>query len=141
MSENELMRIGVSLPENLLSKFDEVMERRGYSSRSEGIRDAIRMYIDHYEWMGGIEGQRIGIITMVYDHHQRGLTTEINDIQHHAVGTIHSSLHIHLDESTCLEIVVLEGEAEVVRGVAEKLKALKGVEHLKLTTIVHELES
>ncbi|MHC1592832.1 MAG: nickel-responsive transcriptional regulator NikR [Methermicoccaceae archaeon] len=140
MVGNELMRIGVSIPENLLTTFDNVMEKRGYSSRSEGIRDAIRMYIDHYEWMGGIEGQRIGIITMVYDHAQRGLTNEVNEIQHHAVSVVHSSLHIHLDEYNCLEIVVLQGEAEVVRKIAEKLKALKGVKHLKLTTVVHERE-
>lgn len=137
---NELMRIGVSIPETLLSRFDEVIDRRGYSSRSEGIRDAIRMYINHYEWMGAIEGRRLGVITMVYDHHQRGLTNALNEIQHHAVGTIHSSLHIHLDEDNCLEIVVLQGEAKDVRQIAERLMALKGVKHLKLTTIVHDQE-
>jgi len=46
--EQELARIGVSLPENLLEKFDEIITKRGYSSRSEGIRDAIRGYICYY---------------------------------------------------------------------------------------------
>lgn len=49
--ETELMRIGVSLPDALLGKFDEIIEKIGYSSRSDGIRDAIRSYISYYEWM------------------------------------------------------------------------------------------
>ena len=64
--EQELMRIGVSLPESLLTRFDGIIEQRGYSSRSEGIRDAIRNYIVHYEWMGDVKGDRVGIITMVF---------------------------------------------------------------------------
>jgi CopG family nickel-responsive transcriptional regulator len=53
------MRIGVSLPDNLLTKFDGIIEQRGYSSRSEGIRDAIRSYITHYEWMNDVKGRRL----------------------------------------------------------------------------------
>ena len=67
------MRIGVSLPENLLNKFDEIIQQRGYSSRSEGVRDAIRNYIVNFEWMSDVEGERVGVITIVYDHAQRGL--------------------------------------------------------------------
>ncbi|MFQ6063803.1 MAG: ribbon-helix-helix protein, CopG family, partial [Methanosarcinales archaeon] len=58
----DMMRIGVSLPNNLLEKFDEIIARRGYSSRSEGIRDAIRTYILNYEWMSDIKGERFGVI-------------------------------------------------------------------------------
>ncbi len=64
--EQELMRIGVSLPDNLLGRFDEIITKRGYSSRSEGIRDAIRNYILNYEWMNEVEGDRIGIISLIY---------------------------------------------------------------------------
>jgi hypothetical protein len=38
--DTELSRIGISLPKNLLDKFDEILALRGYSSRSEGIRDS-----------------------------------------------------------------------------------------------------
>ena len=59
------MRIGISLPENLLGKFDEIIQNRGYSSRSEGVRDAIRNYIVNFEWMSDMEGERVGVITML----------------------------------------------------------------------------
>jgi len=95
--EQELMRIGVSLPEKLLSRFDEIILKRGYSSRSEGIRDAIRNYIVHYEWMSDVQGERVGVITLVYAHSQRGLVDNLTEIQHESGSIIQSSLHVHLD--------------------------------------------
>lgn len=132
--EQELMRIGVSLPESLLTKFDGIIEDRGYSSRSEGIRDAIRNYIIHYEWMGDVKGDRLGIITMVYSHNQRGLVNSLTNIQHEFTDIIKSALHVHLDHDNCLEIITLRGEGQEVKKAAEKMMALKGVKHVKLTT-------
>ena len=128
------MRIGVSLPEKLLGKFDEIILQRGYSSRSEGIRDAIRNYIVNYEWMNDVHGERVGVITIVYSHAQRGLEDNLTEIQHEYGGTIQSSLHVHLDQDNCLEVVVLRGEGQDVRKAAESMMALKGVKHVKLTT-------
>jgi CopG family transcriptional regulator, nickel-responsive regulator len=132
--EQDLMRIGISLPENLLNRFDEIILQRGYSSRSEGVRDAIRSYIVNFEWMSEVAGERVGVITIVYDHAQRGLEDNLTEIQHDSGSIIQSSLHVHLDQDICLEVVVLRGEGEEVRKTAERMMALKGVKHVKLTT-------
>ena len=132
--EQELTRIGVSLPEKLLGTFDEIILKRGYSSRSEGIRDAIRNYIVHYEWMSDVQGERVGVITLVYSHAQRGLVENLTEIQHDFGEIIQSSLHVHLDHDNCLEVVVLKGEGQEVRKAAERMMSLKGVKHVKLTT-------
>ena len=128
------MRIGVSLPEKLLSRFDEIILKRGYSSRSEGLRDAIRNYIVHYEWMSDVQGERVGVITLVYSHSQRGLVENLTEIQHDSGDIIQSSLHVHLDHDNCLEVIVLRGEGNDVRVAAERMMSLKGVKHVKLTT-------
>ncbi len=132
--EQELMRIGVSLPEKLLTRFDDIISQRGYSSRSEGIRDAIRNYIVHYEWMSDVQGERVGVITLVYSHNQRGLVDSLTDIQHDFGRIVESSLHVHLDHENCLEVVILRGDGQEVKKAAEKMMALKGVKHVKLTT-------
>lgn len=129
------MRIGVSLPDTLLNKFDEIIEKRGYSSRSEGIRDAIRSYISYYEWMGDIKGHRVGTVSVIYDHTKRGLSNALADIQHQYTHLIKSSVHIHLDHDNCFEVIVLEGEGEVIKELAEAIMALKGVKFAKLTTV------
>jgi CopG family transcriptional regulator, nickel-responsive regulator len=133
--EQELMRIGVSLPDNLLGRFDEIITKRGYSSRSEGIRDAIRNYILNYEWMSEVEGDRIGIVSLLYDHDQRGLVNNLIDIQHDNSDLTQSSVHVHIDEHNCLEILTLRGDARQIRSFVEKMMSLKGVKHVKLTTI------
>lgn len=132
--DQELMRVGISLPENLLNKFDEIILQRGYSSRSEGVRDAIRSYIVNFEWMSDVHGERVGVITIVYSHSQRGLEDNLTEIQHDFGGLIQSSLHVHLDHDNCLEVVVLRGEGQDVKKAAERMMALKGVKHVKLTT-------
>ncbi|MBP2030127.1 CopG family nickel-responsive transcriptional regulator [Methanohalophilus levihalophilus] len=130
----ELMRIGVSLPDNLLNKFDSIIMERGYSSRSEGIRDAIRSYINYYEWMNDISGRRVGTITLIYDHTKRGLSNAVADVQHDYSDLIKSSIHIHLDKENCLEVIIFDGDGKDVKGLDEGLMALKGVKYVKLNT-------
>jgi CopG family nickel-responsive transcriptional regulator len=133
--DQDLSRIGVSLPENLLLKFDEIITKRGYSSRSEGIRDAIRNYIRYYDWMSEVEGERIGILSMTYDHSQRGLVTTLLDIEHEFSSTTRSAVHVHISHDECMEVLILQGDGKEIKAVAEKIIALKGVKNVKLTTI------
>jgi CopG family nickel-responsive transcriptional regulator len=133
--ETDLSRIGVSLPQKLLDQFQEIITIRGYSSRSEGIRDAIRAYITHYQWMSDVKGERQGVITMVYDHHQKGLTQTLLDIQHDYAYVITASLHSHVTHDRCLEVILLRGEGTELKHVTERLMSQKGVESVKLTTI------
>lgn len=138
--EQELTRIGVSLPENLLEKFDEIITKRGYSSRSEGIRDALRGYIRYYAWMSEVEGERAGTISLVYDHNQRGLVNSLLDVEHEFSEIIRSSLHMHINHDMCMEVLLVRGDARDVKAVTEKIMTLRGVKHVKLTTIVPEEE-
>ncbi|MDO9539659.1 MAG: nickel-responsive transcriptional regulator NikR [Methanocalculus sp.] len=133
--DSELSRIGISLPKNLLDKFDDIINMRGYSSRSEGIRDAIRSYITYYQWMSDVKGERQGVITIVYDHEHRGLIQLLTEIQHDYMSIIQASLHSHVTHERCLEVILLRGDGSDLKAIAERLMAQKGVESVKLTTI------
>lgn len=135
MIETELMRIGVSLPDTLLNKFDEIVEKRGYSSRSEGMRDAIRSYIYHYEWINDVKGYRIGTIAVIYDNKRKDLSNVLTNIQHNYSHLIRSSVHVYLDRENCFELIFLNGKGEDIAELAESIIALKGVKFSKLTTI------
>ena len=133
--DDDLSRIGISLPKNLLDRFDEILNYRGYSSRSEGIRDAIRTYITYYKWMADVKGAREGVITMVYDHDQRGLLVTLTDIQHEFHDIVKASLHSHVTHNRCLEVILVHGDGSVIKTFTERLMSQKGVESVKLTTI------
>ena len=133
MSEQHLTRFGVSMDKELLNKFDKLIETKGYKNRSEAVRDLVRDALVKQTWED--DNQFVaGSILIFYDHHQRNLIEEITEIQHDFGSTIKSSLHIHLDQDICLEVVVLRGEGDEVRKAAEKMMTLKGVKHVKLTT-------
>jgi CopG family nickel-responsive transcriptional regulator len=85
--------------------------------------------------MTEVEGERIGILSLVYEHDQRGLTDDLTEIQHAHMGLITSSVHLHLDHDNCLEIIMLHGEGKGIKEVAETVMALKGVKYVKLNTI------
>jgi CopG family nickel-responsive transcriptional regulator len=79
-------------------------------------------------------GEEIGTITYLYDHKQRGLGDELTEVQHHYLGMIKSSTHIHLDRENCFEIVAIQGDAKKIKELTENIMSLKGVKHVKLTT-------
>ncbi len=128
------MRISMSLPKKLLNEFDEVLKDRGYNSRSKGIRDALKDYIVRYQWMKDIEGDRIGIVAVIYNHQYTGVLEDLTDIQHEFRDYINATMHIHMTGKNCLEVIVVKGEAQEIRNLTEKIMRLKGVEHVKLTT-------
>ncbi|MBI4813448.1 MAG: nickel-responsive transcriptional regulator NikR [Methanobacterium sp.] len=129
-----MMRISMSLPKKLLNDFDEVLKDRGYNSRSKGIRDALKDYIVRYQWMKEVEGDRVGIVAVIYDHHYTGVMEDLTDIQHQFRDNINATMHIHMTEKNCLEVIVVKGDAQEIRNLTEQIMRLKGVEHVKLTT-------
>jgi CopG family nickel-responsive transcriptional regulator len=129
---SELMRFGVSVDEDLVKKFDILIQKENYSNRSEAIRDLIRDKLVRKEWLG--QKEVAGTITLVYDHHKRDLLNSLVDIQHDYHGLIIANQHIHLDHHNCLEIIVVKGRPAMIQALANKLKAAKGVKHGQLTT-------
>ena len=110
----------------MLSRFDGIINGRGYSSRSEGVRDAIRAYITEYEQMEREAGEKIGIIAYLYDHDQRGLGDELIEVRHRFRDVI-LSVHKHLGEMGCFDTVIVKGEAEKIKDLAGEIISLKGV--------------
>jgi len=128
---SDLVRFGVSIEEDLLKSFDQEIERKGYSNRSEAIRDLIREQIVAEEWES--DKETVGTITIVYDHHTRDLSSNLIHIQHSFEGDIKSVLHIHLDHHNCLEVLVVSGKGRLLQQFADQLVSIKGVKHGKLT--------
>jgi CopG family nickel-responsive transcriptional regulator len=127
----ELTRISISLENALLKAFDGNIAARGYTTRSEAIRDLIRDHLIREESRGDKGGttEQVAVLTLVYDHHARELAARLIDKQHHHHDLVVSSLHVHLGERHCLEVSVLRGPAGQVRHLGEELLSIRGVLH------------
>ena len=127
----ETVRFGVSLDIELLDKFDALLKKMGYDNRSEAIRDLIREKMVQEEWETPT-GEAFGVVFMVYEHEALSLDSRLTDLEHKFFKNIVSSVHVHLDEGNCLEVVVLRGQGKAVRSMGEKLISLRGVKYGKL---------
>jgi len=123
----QLFRFGISLPKDLLDKFDRLIREKNYTNRSEAFRDLIRDELVQEQWKSGQE--IAGAITLIYDHHKRELVNKLMDIQHDFGDIIISSQHIHLDHNNCLEIIAVKGSPKEAQKLADSLKSVKGVKH------------
>jgi CopG family nickel-responsive transcriptional regulator len=136
---HHLSRFGVSLEEDLLAAFDISIGSEGYQNRSEAIRDLIRDHLIQKK-VAQDDTEVIGVVTLVYDHRIHHLSDVLADMQHKASVAVNASLHIHLDEHNCLEVIVIRGRADKVHEVASKLIATKGVQNGKLVTTTPEMK-
>ena len=125
-------RFGVSMDDELLEKLDSIVQSRSYPNRSEAIRDLVRGALVGEEWSSS-SGEVIGVLVIVFDHHQPQLASRVMHIEHDFGDTIISTQHIHLDHDNCLEIVAVKGDARRVRKLACTLRACKGIRHVTLS--------
>lgn len=128
---SKIERIGVSLPKDLLSRFDTFIEEKGYSNRSEAIRDLIRDKLVEEEWRAGDE-EVMAAVALVYNHEQRELTSRLTEIQHENLQNIISTIHVHIDEDRCLEVLLLRGRGNQIKRLSERLISLRGILHGKI---------
>lgn len=129
---SDLVRFSVAMPEDLLIKFDQLVARRGLAkNRSEVIRDLVRDALVEGEC--ATPGREVmGTLTIVYNHHASELQDKLHHIQHNFLERIVASVHVHMDEDNCLEVIILKGETSEVQTIANMILGTKGVKTGKL---------
>jgi CopG family nickel-responsive transcriptional regulator len=130
-------RITMSMDEALAKDFDRMVRDRGYTSRSEAMRDLLRREVEAHRQARDPRSQCVANFSYVYNHHERQLAERLVQTQHQHHDLVVSTMHVHLDHEHCLESVVLKGPALAVRALADRTQAERGVRHgmLNLVTV------
>ena len=132
MFKQALSRFSLSMPRELADQLDAMCEAKGYESRSQAIADMVRdQLVEHRAHTGSRE--IAGNVTLVYDHHRRNIQSQLTQIQHNSGSVVIATLHVHMDHHNCMEVLAVRGRALDVRELADRLIAVKGVKHGKLT--------
>jgi CopG family transcriptional regulator, nickel-responsive regulator len=129
-----MQRITITIDDELLHAVDKLMKRRGYSSRSEAMRDIVRDMADR-ERLTEPGVTCIGALTYVFDHAVRDLPRRLTTAHHHRHDLSVASLRVHLNHESALEISVLRGPLEDVRSFADAVASQRGVRHADLHLI------
>lgn len=134
-------RFTISLEDKLAQDFDHWIAERGYSNRSEAVRDLLRAELGRNLLAKEESLHCVACLSYVYNHHERELTERLAEIQHAHHDLTISAMHAHLDHDHCLETVILRGPTVGVQKLADTITAERGVHHGKLNLISVELHA
>jgi CopG family nickel-responsive transcriptional regulator len=120
--------ISLSLNEAMLEELDNVQKVMGFSGRSEAIRAAIRMLLGEFK-EESLTGKVRGILLLIHEHEAEGVVT---NVKHNFLDIIHTQLHNRFKEGKCLELFLLEGEADRVREMTRTFQKTDSIEVTRL---------
>lgn len=127
--------VSISLTGELLRNLDEFMRNKGYSSRSEAIRDAVRDLLSEYELGRFDKGKVTATITVISEHERHDVDERLTRLRHEHDNIVSGNMHIHLGRTYCLEIFITEGEVEEVLRFVGRIRAMRGIQQVKYTIV------
>jgi CopG family nickel-responsive transcriptional regulator len=123
--------VSISVPEDLLARFDDIMESRGFRSRSDAVRDAMRTVVDEAEWIDA-KGENQVVITMLYD--EAGPRGDLSILQHR-YEEIQMMLHVHLEKGQCMEVFFAKGPNSVLKEILGKIRKVRGLRSIRFISV------
>lgn len=130
-AEPDLIRFGISIPADLLKKFDQHLTQKNNQNRSEAIRDLIRDRLVQDAWSEG-KGEQVATVTIVYETQSSDVLRRIAEAKRSLGTHLLSSIQVRLGANQELEVFALRGPASTLRTQAESVLGIKGILHGKL---------
>jgi CopG family nickel-responsive transcriptional regulator len=124
--------VSLSISTKLLNELEDFQKELGYSGRSEIIRAGIRLLLNETRSEDRLRGVLTGVLMVIHDHEAENI---VNEIKHSYIDVIHTQLHNRFQEGKCLEVFILEGEANRIRSLTRELKSSEKNDLVKLTVI------
>lgn len=134
-NDNDIVRISISLPSDLLDGFERTMKKVGFTDRSKAIQAAMRVFISENEWVSEESSKGAGLIELLYDPQTRNIDKTLTLIQHEYNHIVTSSTHIHLDDNNCLEVIMVRGDAKNIKRLARELAGKKGIKSIRINFV------
>ncbi len=123
--------ISITLPKELLTKFDDFMKTRGYYSRSEAFRDAIRNLIVESDIAKTETGEVAATIMITCDYARRDVDMRLTEVRHEFDDVVVENVHRHIDDKYCLEIFIAQGKNERILDLIGRVRGMRGIQQVK----------
>jgi CopG family nickel-responsive transcriptional regulator len=127
----DLQRFSFSIEKSLAAQLEKMIRESHYENRSEFIRDLVRGKMVDAEWE--TDGEALGTISLLYDHHKRRLSEKLIEVQHHHAAQVLASTHVHLNKNICAEMIMVRGKAPDIRHLFDHMRQEKGVLHSSIS--------
>ena len=124
--------VSISLNDEILSELDKLQTTMGFSGRSEAIRAGIRTFVSEEKQNSDLSGNIHAILLVLhndeYDHVVSGITHNFEDL-------ITTHLHSKIDKEKCMELFVIDGDAEQVTTMTKDFQRNKNMDTVKLVAL------
>jgi CopG family nickel-responsive transcriptional regulator len=130
-----MQRVTITIDDELMTEIDRLIEARGYQNRSEAIRDLARVGVKQASVATAPDQACAAALVYVYDHAKRELPKRLVNAFHDHHDLSVSTLHVHLDRASCLEVTVLRGQLGAIQHFADHVIAERGVRHGQLVVL------
>lgn len=135
-----MQRVTLTIDDELMEALDRYMEASGHQNRSEAVRDLVRAGL--VKQPEADDGARacVAALVYVYDHETRQLAKRLTEGHHSHTDMSIATLHVHLDEESCLEVSLLRGEKAEVEHFAGHVIGERGVRYGQLVVVPEDEE-
>jgi CopG family nickel-responsive transcriptional regulator len=123
--------VSITLPSDLLNKFDEFIKSRGYYSRSEAFRDAIRSLIEESELARLEKGMVAATIMTTCEYKRADVDLKITEVRHEFDDVVVENVHRHIGEKYCLEVFIAEGNYQRILDLIGRIRGMRGIQQIK----------
>lgn len=125
--------ISLSLPDSMLDQIDQTMKEKGFVSRSEIARQALRLYLTEDLKIEEIDGEAVATITLIYQ--ENADRRRLMEAQHVYSGLVATFLHTHIHKGYCLEVIILKGKAVLIKKFLDSLKQNEQITQIKISVL------
>ena len=124
--------ISISLNQEILSELDKLQKTMGFSGRSEAIRAGIRTFVSEEKQKSEFTGNIHAILLVV---HNDEFDHIVSGIKHNFEDLITTHLHSKIEGEKCMELFVIDGDAEKVSTITKDFQINKNMDTVKLVTL------
>ena len=133
--ENEYVNImtvvSVTMPHDLLERFDQFSKARGYYSRSEAFRDALRSIMTEAELVRDLDGTTAATLMITCDYERKDVDLRLTELRHEFDNVIVENIHRHIRDEYCLEIFIAEGEHRDILQLVGRVRGMRGIREVQ----------
>ncbi|MCW3999501.1 MAG: CopG family ribbon-helix-helix protein [Candidatus Bathyarchaeota archaeon] len=128
--------ISLSIPDSLIQQIDQTIKDKGFVSRSELARQALRLYLTEDLKLDDLEGNAVATITLIYK--ENADRRRLLETQHVYGGLVSTFLHAHIHPGFCLEVIILNGQAELIRKFVDNLRQNEQIMQIKISVLTQK---
>lgn len=122
-----VVRFAVSMPAGLAARLDDWVRRRNSRSRSDAIRRLVERELAEGSAAGRPDVDALAAIVLLYRHDTPNVQTRLTRAEHRWGDHVRSSVHVHLEDEACAELLLLAGKRSELERASDDLRGVKGL--------------